>query len=193
MDLKFIPQGLPLGLRYGLGFIWLPEQDGQKNDSAPGETFKTSWGITEMTWGYAQEHGVVKGSLEDMTIEQAATVYLALYWNVLNCSNIPLPLAFCMFCDATLTGTGHVGKMVQKIVGANPDGVIGRKSLMAIDNYVRVHSLGALVDAEIDADEEYLESLANAPKFIRGWTRRDEDMRRQAHDFLYSGVTHPGA
>ena len=33
--------------------------DGAKQDAAPGETFATSYGVTEMTWSAAVETGVV--------------------------------------------------------------------------------------------------------------------------------------
>ena len=37
--------------RRGMAFIWRPEQDGNSQDSAPGEPFLTRWGVTEIDLG----------------------------------------------------------------------------------------------------------------------------------------------
>lgn len=182
----FLPY-LPTGFRYGMRFIWMPEQDGHQNDSAPGETFRTSWGIIQTTWDGAVAKGIVKGDLANATQTQAGNIYLSEYWNAMRLSMLPTAIGFVLFCDATLTGPGHVAALVQRIVGmtgANIDGVIGDKTLDAINSFLDAYGQAKLVDQFIDADEVYLASLANAPKFINGWTRREEDEQAIAHEII---------
>jgi lysozyme family protein len=161
----------------GLGFIWQPDRDGHENDSAPGETFSTRWGITQMTWAAAEEHGIVNGPFQTCTQDQCRAIYRANYYNALNCALWAPGVALMLFVDATLTGVGHVARMLQRAVGVNDDGVIGAKTIAA----VQAMDPNKLINLLATADEAYLAALANAPKFINGWTRREEACRAQAH------------
>lgn len=174
---SFYPK-LPLGLRWGLAFIWLPENDGRQHDSAPGERFRTSWGVTQPVWDACVQHGIVEGDLAAATRDQCAAIYLSQFWNTMMAGQLPPAVGFCLFCDGTLTGTGHIVRLLQQIIGVTPDGVVGRKeTLPAVINYCANHTSHALCDALISANTEYLESLPNAALFIRGWTRREKQER----------------
>jgi lysozyme family protein len=184
----FFP-GQPLGFRRGMRFIWQPENDGHDEDSAPGEAFLTRWGVTRDTWDDAVRAGVVAGQLEDATPATIGNLYLARFWNAMMLDAFPTALGFVLFGDATLTGTGHVASLLQRIVGAADDGVIGKlDTVPKVATYLSVHGQTALVDAIIDADETYLAALVNAPKFLAGWTRREEEEQAIAHDIIASEI-----
>lgn len=156
-----------------LTFIWGDDRDGHKNDSAPGETFRTSWGVTQQTWDYAVAHGIVVGDLAAASQDQCAAIYRVLYWNACNCPALPPGVALMVFNDATLTGVGHATKMLQRVVGAIPDGVVGPDTIKFVGRF----GVGALLDALVTADDAYFAALANAPMFLNGWTRRENDAR----------------
>lgn len=160
-----------------LGFIWQPENDGHQNDSAPGETFHTSWGVTQPTWDAAVAAGIVKGSLDTATKAQCTAIYRAFYWNALHASSLPDGVDIMAFVDATLTGAGHVARLLQRIVGAAIDGAIGPDSLRLIGSY----GTARMIDSIAAADLEYEMALSNSPKFINGWTRREQDCRVLAY------------
>jgi lysozyme family protein len=159
-----------------LAFIWQPERDGHQDDAAPGETFATSWGITQMTWDAAVVDGLVFGELGDATKDQCAAIYRVRYWAPLHCDSFAPGVAMVLFVDATLTGTGHVARLLQRIVATVEDGVIGPHTMAAANRWIPA----ALVAQLIDADEVYLAALATAPKFLHGWTRREEALRTAA-------------
>ena len=161
-------------------FIWAPSNDGSRNDSAPGETFNTVLGITQMTWDGAVSRGIVTGALEDATREQCLAIYRAEYWNALSCDSLPGGVAIVLFNDSVLTGSGHVARLLQRVVGTPQDGVIGPATLTAA---TATWHKDALIDALIKADETYLAALRNAPQFINGWDRREEACRALAHSF----------
>ena len=97
---------------------------------------------------------------------------LALFFNAMRLSSLPTAVGFCLFCDSTLTGPGHVAALLQRLVGMTGrdiDGVIGDHTLAAVNRWIDVHGQGALVDAIIKADLIYLAALRNAPKYGRGW------------------------
>lgn len=153
----------------GFDFVMSPDIDGQQNDSAPGEKFRTSWGITQATWDQATEHGIVTGHLEDCTVDQAKAIMRAMYYNAMDCNSLPSACAFVMFCDSVLTGVGHVVRLAQRVSGTQEDGMMGPKTVSAICTMDRAK----FVDAFIVADEQYLSTLASYPKYKNGWNRRE--------------------
>ncbi len=156
-----------------LDFIWGADRDGHQDDTAPTETFRTSWGVTQPVWDTACAQGIVTGQLEDATQEQCAAIYRTLFWNALHCSSLPDGVDLVLFSNACLAGVGHEARLLQRIVHATVDGAIGPETLRKACGF----GTKALIDALIAADQEYLISLANAPLFIHGWTRREEATR----------------
>lgn len=178
---------LPTAFRYGTRFFWMPEQDGHQDDTAPGETFHTSWGIIQDTWDDAVRKGIVRGNLADATQAQAGNILLSEFFNAMRLSMLPTAVAFVLFCDSTLTGTGHVAALLQRTISmpdADIDGVIGDKTLAATGAWLDAHGQAALVDALIEADLTYLAELENAPKYINGWRRRELEEQAIAHDII---------
>ena len=165
----------------GITFIW--EWDGFKNDSAPGESWQTSYGITEMTWATAVQDGTVSGSFADMTADQAKIIYAARYYAPF-CHLLP-GVAFSCFVEATLTGVGHTARLLQRIVHVTQDAVVGPHTEAAALAYGQTK----LINAIVAADKAYLASLASAPRFLRGWTRREESMRQRALQIAGLAVT----
>jgi len=151
-----------------IDFIWDPSRDGHQNDRAPGESFATAWGITQMTWDDAVARGIVSGSLANATREQCKAIYRANYWEPLHCDALNPGVAFVLFNDGVLSGVDAATRLLQRSVGANEDGVIGPQTL----RMANAMPAPQLIDKLTAADERYLASLRNAPMFIRGWDRR---------------------
>jgi lysozyme family protein len=152
-----------------IAFIWSPDRDGHQNDRAPGESFATAWGITQMTWDQAVTDGVVTGDLADATRAQCKAIYRANYWDPLHCGSLDPGVAFVLFNDAVLSGVDAAVRLLQRIVGATEDGIVGPQTL----RLANAMSAPQLIDRLTVADEKYLASLGNAPLFIRGWDRRE--------------------
>ena len=159
----------------GLNFILAPDNDGSANDDSPGETFHTKWGITEMTWQEAVSRHVVSGDFQKITPGQVRAIYYALYWRGCCCQLLPAGVDVMVFNDAVLTGPATAARLLQRILGATPDGIIGARTLAAVDIFIRNNSLYRLLRFLHWADITYFADLANAPLFIRGWTRRDDE------------------
>jgi lysozyme family protein len=152
-----------------IDFIWAPDRDGHQNDRAPGESFATAWGITQMTWDNAVANGMVSGPLADATRAQCEAIYRADYWNPLHCDSLNPGVAFVLFNDAVLSGVDAAVRLLQRMVGATEDGIFGPQTL----RMANAVPASQLIDRLTVADEKYLASLANAPMFIRGWDRRE--------------------
>ena len=151
--------------------------DGFKDDRAPGETFATAYGVTEMTWAWAIGQGVVEDKpIDQATADDCETVRKVLFWNAAHCGQLPAPVALMVYNDSVLTGCGHAVKLLQRLVGVDPDGDVGALTLAAVN---RIAPL-ALVDKLVVADETYLAALAKAPLYLKGWERREDYMAQHA-------------
>ncbi len=159
-----------------IDFIWAPDRDGHRNDRAPGESFATAWGITQMTWDGAVADGIVSGPLADATLGQCKAIYRADYWDALQCDALNPGVAFVLFNDATLSGVDAATRLLQRVVGATEDGVIGPQTLRLANAMPATE----LIDRLTVTDEKYLASLRNAPLFLRGWDRREGACQAEA-------------
>lgn len=166
-----------------LAFVWRPENDGADNNSAPGETFLTRWGVTEDTWGYAQDEGVVPGNTElrHASQDQLATVLRTLFWNVCSCDRMAgggaRGVALMVFNMAMVAGPGRAARLLQRLIGATEDGQIGPLTVSAMLSHTNHLDL---IDKLAVADEAFFASLEQAGRFLKGWDRRAEDAKKAA-------------
>lgn len=160
-----------------LNFIWGPGRDGSRQDSAPGEPFLTVKGITQMTWDNAVRGGIVTGSLSDSTDAQLAAIYMAFFWNGLNCSGMPTGLDLVLFSNGCLMGIGHEARALQTLVKATVDGAVGPQTTR------KAVAFGAKsgIDGMIAADLAYLKQVRTWPTFGKGWTQRMTDTKAAAY------------
>ena len=172
------------GFEPALNFVWGPSRDGQAKDSAPGEHFTTKWGVTQMTWDMAVDHGIVSGDLDDATQADCATVLHVFFWNALNGDNLPPGVDLMVFNDAMVCGAGHAARLLQRIIGTVVDGMIGRNTIDAVNSF----GDRKLIDSLTIADEEYFAALKNAPMFLAGWDRREKDAQAAAYQVI--GLPH---
>jgi lysozyme family protein len=133
--------------------------------------------VTEATWNMAVAHGVVDGTLDDATRDDCALVLRVFFWNAVGGDLLPAGVDLMVFNDAMVCGVGHAARLLQRIVGATPDGSVGPKTIAAVCGY----GDKKLIDALEAADEAYYASLSKAPQFLRGWVRREKDAQTAAY------------
>ncbi len=70
--------------------------------------------------------------IELLTPERAAGIYLVNFWGPARCDALPAPLDLIHFDAAVNCGVGGAALMLQRAVGAEPDGRIGPRTLAAL-------------------------------------------------------------
>ena len=123
-----------------LDFVWRPENDGARRDAAPGETFNTVRGVTEMTWSGAQQNKIVPAdaTLDDATDAQLAAVLHWCCWQLPGAVKLADrglgALAIVVANMAMAAGPGTAVKMLQQTVGngLKADGGFGPNTLAAV-------------------------------------------------------------
>lgn len=107
-----------------------------------------------------------------ITIEEASDIYFRYFWSKMNLEHINNDLLKLHLFDMGVNaGTKSAIKLLQKMIGVTPDGIIGKLTLAAIDSYK-----GNIVADYASARLSYYHRLTiKNPKlkvFMKGWTNR---------------------
>ena len=137
----------------------------------------TNCGITQRTYDEWQErHGLPTQSVRLISKDEVSCIYKGAYWNKCECANLPQPIDLVVFDSAVQHGTERACKWVQHLVCVAVDGVIGFKTLYAVNDYVMRNRLKTLVDDYMDARYAFYAGIISRDptqkKFERGWNNR---------------------
>ena len=122
----------------------------------------TNFGITEAV---ARANGFT-GDMHDLTLDQARSIAKAKYWDVYQCDQFDVRVAFQVF-DAAYNG-GHPAQWLQAAVGVVADGVIGAQTIAAVRS-----SDPLKIILKFDACRlQYMAGLQVWPTYSKGWVNR---------------------
>lgn len=130
------------------------------NPADPGG--ETMYGITIKV---ARANGYM-GAMQDMPLSVAENIYLLKYWNPLLLNQLPNNVALQIF-DCNVNG-GLTITWMQKCSGSTPDGVIGPKTIAAINATAPMDFLMKFNSYRLT----YYTSLNAWPSFGKGWVNR---------------------
>lgn len=140
----------------------------------------TNMGITHKTlarWrGLSPWQALDKAEVRALTRAEAADIYKALYWERVQADLLPAGLDLAVFDFAVNSGPERVVKMLQALVGAAQDGIVGPMTLAAVGKFPATRLIEALCEQRL----RFLQSLTAFPTFGRGWTARVADIRLSA-------------
>jgi lysozyme family protein len=125
---------------------------------------ETMWGITKVV---ARENGY-EGLMKDLSVETAKVIYKAKYWNAVRAEELPPVIRYAVFDAAVNSGPGTSVRWLQEAVGATPDGVLGPKTLAAINELNPDGILRRMLGKRLRA----MTNMLGWPSFSAGWARR---------------------
>jgi lysozyme family protein len=125
---------------------------------------ETNLGITVAV---ARANGYA-GSMRTMSRVQAKAIYRKQYWDAVKADQLPFVVAFQLFDAAVNHGVRRAVMLMQQSVGTTQDGVIGGKTIQAI-NTRNPQQLALLFNA---VRLEFYAGLGDFAHFGKGWTRR---------------------
>ena len=132
------------------------------NPADPGG--ETNWGITRAV---AIDNGYT-ASMKLMPKETAEQIYKKMYWDKLQCDQLPFIVAFQLFDAGVNHGNSQAVKFLQRALSVADDGVIGAKTIAAT-NPLDDLQIVMLFNAE---RIEFYSSLKTFSTFGKGWVRR---------------------
>lgn len=121
--------------------------------------------------------------VEKLEMKEVREIYRSRYWNELNCESLPRGVDLVVFDFGVNAGTGASAKMLQKVVGAAPDGSIGVATLAA----TAAKDPKATIEDISKRRLTFYKGLDDWPTFGRGWSRRTEETRQAALEMAKAG------
>jgi len=107
-------------------------------------------------------------NIKGMTLERAKVLYLRDYWGPAGCDAVPDAIKFDLFDMAVNSGVVPAVRALQRAVGATPDGILGPKTLQAINSMPAPRLVARLNGYRLDL----MTDLKTWPVFGRGWAKR---------------------
>ncbi len=131
---------------------------------------ETMLGVTRRTW--EEWTGKRGGDMRALTVAKVAPLYRARYWNPVRGDDLPPALALAVFDFGVNAGPARAIKLLQGIVNASRDGVMGPATLKAVQALAGAHGLTEVVRRYMNARRDYYRALQTFDTFGRGWLRR---------------------
>ena len=131
----------------------------------------TNLGVTKNVYEEWLGYEVDKQDMMKLTPEDVAPIYLNNYWIKANCDELPSGLDYVVFDWAVNSGVSRSSKGIQKCCGAEPDGVIGPKTLQLILG----QDTNFMIEKFKEVRQSFYEGLNHFDAFGRGWTRRNNE------------------
>ncbi len=136
-----------------------------------GRLVGTKFGLSAMTYPNLD--------IENLTVDDAKAIYKRDWWDKLGMRQFPPALAFQFFDAAINHGAVRAGVFIQVAVGVKPDGVIGPKTIAAVNSSDKNDLLMLFLAARL----EFFVGLKTWDTYSRGWAKRVvTDLRYAAQD-----------
>ena len=115
---------------------------------------------------------ITKEQLKEVSDSDVYNLYKQLYWDKINADNLPAGVDYAVFDAAVNLGVARATKLIQEAVGVTTDGVLGLKSLSAIqaaDNKELIEKFSNLKKSFYDS---IVEHRPDQIKYLDGWKSR---------------------
>ena len=132
----------------------------------------TMMGITLRTYSAWLGRDATKDELRNIPMEHVREIYKSLYWDKVRGDELPRGVDLCLFDYAVNSGPRRAVVVAQEAVGATPDGVLGPKTLWAIQKADPATLLGEVCQRRLN----FLQSLPIWATFGKGWGRRVKEV-----------------
>ena len=119
---------------------------------------------------------VTKEELRNIPDSHLRDIYKTRYWDKARCGEWAPGVDLCVFDLAVNAGPGRAIKLLQKCVGTEQDGVVGPKTVAAV-NAVPPKSM---IVCFSDTRRAFYKSLKAFETFGRGWLRRTDECEQEA-------------
>lgn len=146
----------------------------------------TKWGIT--CWDLAEHRHQTMDSMtrwaplvKTMTMQEAEDIYANKYATATAFADLNPGCDCVVFDFGVNSGTSRAIRYAQRIAGVETDGIMGPKSIAAING---MHS-AAFINALCDDRLEFMHSLRTWIHFGHGWSTRVADLRGYALALLH--------
>jgi lysozyme family protein len=136
----------------------------------------TNLGVTKKVWEEWRGQPVDEAEMRSLSPEKVAPLYKAKYWDMVHGDQLPHGVDFCVFDCAVNSGVKRASKLLQRAVGVDDDGVIGRATMTAVEAL----ETAEIIDRFCAERLSFLESLPTFATFGKGWSRRVASVKTES-------------
>jgi lysozyme family protein len=136
----------------------------------------TNLGVTKRVYEEWIGRKVTEEEMRNLQPQDVRDLYKTRYWDKCKCDDLPSGLDWAVFDWAVNSGTSRSAKAVQKVCGAERDGVIGSKTLALVNG----QNTEYMIEEFGKIRQEFYESLSTFDTFGKGWTRRNTETTEKA-------------
>lgn len=136
----------------------------------------TKYGITQRTLSAWREKSASVSDVKNLMLAEASQILRKQYWVPVQGDRLPDGLDHVVFDYAVNSGPAQAIKTLQRVISVEADGVIGARTLSAING----KDTTFLIDTLCDARLSFLRSLKTWRTFGKGWGSRVERVRKEA-------------
>jgi len=148
----------------------------------------TNLGVTKRVWEEWVGRQVTEEEMRALTPEAVEPLYRARYWDAVRGDDLPAGVDYAVFDCAVNSGPRRAIIFAQRVASVTQDGVLGPKTLAAIEAYCKKEGADTFVEVYSEEREAFLRRLPTFAVFGRGWTRRVADVEMYASRMVEKGM-----
>lgn len=133
----------------------------------------TMRGVTLAVYSAFKRKPATPDELRNISDDDLSAIYKRQYWDTVRGDELPVGLDYALFDYAVNSGPGRAVRDLQRVVGVQPDGVMGAMTLQAVSARDPAQIIAALCDKRL----AFLKSLKTWGTFGKGWGKRVETVR----------------
>ena len=135
----------------------------------------TNLGVTKTTWEMYVERPATIDEMKSLTVDDVEPLYKRLFWDRMWCDKMPIGIDYLLFDFGVNAGVGQSVLLLQRAVGANPDGAMGPLTFAA----TITQNPADLIERFSSQKKQFYISL-NDPVNEQGWMNRLVRVREEA-------------
>lgn len=145
----------------------------------------TNYGITMATLRAWRGHPIAVQDVKELKVEEAILIYKKNYWDPCRCDDLPVGIDHVVFDAAVNSGVSQSSKWLQRVVGAEEDGIIGPRTLSAVRAMDPTTVIHMCLDYRLASMKSMRHKQTRAllwDTFGNGWQKRIDRVRKEALD-----------
>jgi lysozyme family protein len=160
-----------------IALVYLLRNEGGIANQAGDHGGLTNMGVTQATYSTYLGRQATDAEVKSLTVAQATAVYRKLYWNIIKGDSIVSQQVATVVMDmAVLMGPGQATKLIQGILGSAADGILGPKTLAALNAMDESAFLAAFSEKCCTFFGAICARDTSQIKFLYGWQYRAHRM-----------------
>lgn len=123
----------------------------------------SKYGVQQQVYdNYLKQIGRPQQAVNNITPQEVQDLYYKNYYVNHNMQYLPHTIAAATFDFGVNSGPGRSIKLLQNTIGAKPDGVIGPKTIQAVNAYVQNNGESTLLQKLIDQRRSYVDDITKS-------------------------------